>query len=178
MGANFPGGIENIGKLLGDPPGVFAPAAIIVVAAAHPIHRRRVQNVAPLVEAAFRRRRRPWRFRCGDGIHRARCAVPFRPAAIFVDGLNGRGYAAVKRGGRPALPRPRRYHRDGLSRRPQINLAAPKIVVVRVRRGSCSSRTDRIPPLAGLESRAGRPRNSPSAICPSPPPPTPAGCPE
>jgi hypothetical protein len=46
----FAGRIENVGKLLSDPPGVFAPVAIIVIAAAHPIQCRSVQNVAPLVK--------------------------------------------------------------------------------------------------------------------------------
>ena len=49
-GSEFAGRIENIRKLLRDPPGVFAPAAIIVVAAAHPVQSRGVQDVAPLIE--------------------------------------------------------------------------------------------------------------------------------
>ena len=49
-GSEFAGRIENIRKLLGDPPGVFPPVAIIVVAAAHPVQCRSVQDVAPLIE--------------------------------------------------------------------------------------------------------------------------------
>ena len=49
-GTELTGRIENVGELLGNPPTVFAPASIIVVAAAHPVQRGSIPDVAPLIE--------------------------------------------------------------------------------------------------------------------------------
>src|SRR5208282_6835154 len=120
----------------GDPPGVFATSAIIVVAAAHPVQSRSVQDVAPLVEQSSVVTAVAGGFAVTMEFATDYSQIPLRPAAMLMDGLYSRSAGAVNcRRGRCAGARC--DHRDGLRARAQIHFAAPKVVVVRIRRSSC-----------------------------------------
>src|SRR5260370_18567928 len=49
-GNEFARRVEKIGEFLCGPPGILAPAAVIVVAASHPVQCAGIQDVAPLIE--------------------------------------------------------------------------------------------------------------------------------
>ncbi len=95
--------LEDVGRLLRDPPGVLAAVAVVVVAVADPVQRRGVDAVAPHVHQQRRRRRRRWRSRCGGGTRRAQMleilAADLQP--VVAAARDGGALLEIERFGRP-----------------------------------------------------------------------------
>src|SRR5262245_16565333 len=88
--------MEYICNFLRDPPSVFAPAAVIVIAAADPVHIAGIEDVAPLIEQSP----------VVPTIHRD-LAMPMElatryaevsvgPTSVATDRLDGRGVNTVR----------------------------------------------------------------------------------
>ena len=131
-GRKLAGRVKDVGKFLADPPTVFAPRAIVVVAAPHPVERARVQDVAVLVQNRA----------VAAAIH-GDLAVPVELAAhnfqIGAGHLIVANQAYQPEVGAVRHLRPRSFHPLGLRQsrrlrcRAEIDLVCVQIVVIRIR---------------------------------------------